>query len=248
MIHTLSRAEADTLAASMQGHHRRHWAAHAGVVAKAAEVFKWTTWPARRVPSRDYALSSGSEALLVAGFEDDSFNSTCFGVAQGRLHWLIAPGLGEAPGLVADVAAMLRSLVEKQPWDCVSLRLLGTDPTALALFQEAGFHLVTTNAWLYRWPLQTVPTFTLPRHVEIEWLNLRQGRCEEGLRHSMLKLAETSFFPDRFALDLHLDPALVRRRFLRIVANALDGEIADYGVVALLNGCPEAMLDRKSVV
>jgi hypothetical protein len=211
-----------------------------GLAPKPAKVFGWSTW--RDVSDGDCGiiLSIASEPAVLLWLAPDDFNSSVLHVRQARIHWLTNFAHSWTAQHISELSQALLSLLGGAEWELISLRLIGHDPVAFELFQQAGFRIVLGNAWLYRWPLKPPPNWELPPNFEFELRDLRRHPLTGQAAGEFLNVAAESFFADRFALDPRLDQKQVRRRFLAVVENGLAGEIADYAMIVSRKGRVEA--------
>ncbi len=241
-MYQINQQEADKFSSQLQTVQNQFWDTHRGVDPKIAGIFAWSTWKSHVNQPKDYILGSHQEIIALLRFEPDYFNSYCLKVSQARLHWLPGPGLYKTTFDITSTAKSLKELLGQLPWEMISLKILGTDSVATALFQRAGFRAILSNALMYRSAMQESPDETIRQDVEIRWVNLRDAPVDANYQEKLIEIADSSFFHDRFSLDINIDQKLVKNRFLQVTLNALMGDIAKYLLVATVNNNPEAIL------
>jgi hypothetical protein len=201
------------------------------VVEDAAAIYGWSTWPAYAIPGEGFAVSVGARVRMVLWVEPDDFNSGCLGIRVARVHWRLDAEDHGNPGTLAEIKTRVEGGLSACPYELISTTVLGHEPSALELFQAAGFRFVGSNVWLYR-PPSAAPVIPVPDGIELCFRDIKSDPLPPADVAQMIELARLCFFHDRFSLDVRVGAERARSRFEAVIGNGLRGDIADFVLTA----------------
>lgn len=184
-------------------------------------------------PDRAAYIRLGKALSLTVWVEKDDFNSGILQIPQGRLLYRFHPQVALSPPQLSELSAWLNEYLSGLPYALIYSKVVGNSVQEFHWLEQAGFQLILGNT-LYHLPKARAinpVVFNLKRY-SIEIIDLKTRKLSQNDLRPLLEMAERSFFDDRFFMDYRIPKSKVGQRFLKIVENALAGEIADMAAIS----------------
>lgn len=202
---------------------------------KLTELYKlhgWSHFYGFNNEKNLFSFTFNDLVLLNIKITRDIFNSNLLHFEQAKVNYQINQTFIWDDFILNELSSVLNKFIKGLQFKLFNLKIIGNSPIEILLFQKAGFNLVLGNSMFLLAKTNHINPINLDKSLyDIEIIDLKFNKLDNSLISQLLFIAKNSFFEDRFFLDVNISRQQAELRFLKIVENALKGEIADYIVL-----------------